>query len=710
MAFLAPAVLAGAALVAAPIAIHLLNKTRVKVVRWAATRFLLESLQKNQRRLQIEDLLLLLLRCMFLVLLALAFARLVLNPGASQDVAGSGPVVTVLLVDQSASMGQSDGFRTRFDQAKESADKMIGAMGAGSQAALFLVGSRVNQVVPRPIPNLPFVRRSVDVAALTDQTSDMGSAIQLALEALKPFAKARKEIVVFTDGQASAWPDIEKIQKILAEAPDVRLSVVDSGAKTGEDNLAITALQSESGSPAAGQLTPFVVEVSNFGAAQANGVRVTLSVDDGAPVDEAVLDTIEPGKSRAIRLNARFAKPGYYTLKAATPADRMPADNERSVAVHIIDHMNATIVEGAAGSKTNASRDGFFLANALTPVAPSRKVDYYLKVNLVAPSWLATADLSGQKIIFLSNVGKIDATGATNLEKYVREGGALVVFPGSRVQPAVYNDDPVLSAMMPAQLGPMSDAATVAWQSNDYTHPVTSLWSDAKVGNLGSVRATKYFPLALAAGRDARAVVKYSDGSPAVAEASFGQGRVVLFSSAATTDWNNLPIHPNFVPFLRRLVDYLSPDMENQALALTPGTVFQAKVSSDLASREVTAVTPTSGGKARAAGKVELVNKDAVIRYRDTAKAGAYRFYAAGVEPTVAAFAVQMDPAESNLKMLEVDKFARLQSGQEAADGTAVEAAAPLRVRRELWIVFLLAAFAVALAEMVLAHKFSFAK
>lgn len=705
MAFLVPAVLAGAAAIAAPIAIHLLNKTQVKVVRWAAIRFLQESLQKNQRRLQIEDLILLLLRCLFIILLALAFARLVLNPEATQEELGTGPMVAVVLVDQSASMGQSNGFQTVFDEAKTAAGKFIGNLAGGSQVALFLVGDRVNQVVPRPTANLLLVRRSLEVSEPTDGGSDMVAAVRLALETLKPFAGSRKEIFVFSDNQASAWPQVEQIQALLAEAPEVKMTVVDPSATSGADNFAITTLKAESGVPAAGRLTGFLVEVSNFGTVPVSGVRVTLAIDDGPPVDETVLGTVEPGKSQVVRLNARFAKPGFYTLRAAIPADRMPVDNERAVAVHVIEHRNVVVVEGSAAAREK--RDGFFLVNGLAPVSPSRRADYYLKIETVPPAWLQTADLSRQEILFLANVPKLDPVAAKAVEKYVREGGSLVIFPGALTNPATLNDDPVLAPLLPAKVGARKAGGPLAWQSAKYPHPVTALWNDPNNGNLGSVRATSWFPLTPSP--SAKTIVSFSDGSPAAAEADYGEGRVVLFSTAATTDGNNFPIHPNFVPFLQRLVGHLSPRTSSESLVLAPGTVFQGRVSNDLVKREVSILTPGSKGRSRPAGKVEATNQDAIVRYHDTAKAGAYRMMVAGDDEPVAAFAVQTDARESDLRMLSGEQLSLLKGGEVAATGDS-RPVAPGTVRRELWIVFLIAAFFVFLTEMGLAHRFSFSR
>ena len=75
MSFLNPIMLAGLAAVSVPIIIHLLNRRKFQKVVWAAMRFLQTSVEKNQKRMRIEDLILLALRCLLLALLALALAR-----------------------------------------------------------------------------------------------------------------------------------------------------------------------------------------------------------------------------------------------------------------------------------------------------------------------------------------------------------------------------------------------------------------------------------------------------------------------------------------------------------------------------------------------------------------------------------------------------------------------------------------------------------
>ena len=55
MSFLNPILLAGLSAIAVPIIIHLLNRRRFQKVVWAAMRFVQASIEKNQKRMRIED-------------------------------------------------------------------------------------------------------------------------------------------------------------------------------------------------------------------------------------------------------------------------------------------------------------------------------------------------------------------------------------------------------------------------------------------------------------------------------------------------------------------------------------------------------------------------------------------------------------------------------------------------------------------------------
>src|SRR6266498_883297 len=97
--FLNPwAMVAGGAMISAPILIPLINRITFKRIRWAAMEFLLKSQKRNRRRLIIEQLILLLLRILLILLAGFLVARF-LPVGAGQHGA-----THVVIVDDTLSM------------------------------------------------------------------------------------------------------------------------------------------------------------------------------------------------------------------------------------------------------------------------------------------------------------------------------------------------------------------------------------------------------------------------------------------------------------------------------------------------------------------------------------------------------------------------------------------------------------------------------
>src|SRR5207253_9129995 len=97
--FLNPAnMVIGGALISSPIIIHLINRMRFKRVRSAAMEFLLKSQKRNRRRLIIEQLILLALRCFLVILGVLLVSRYLLAFFQPQN------TLHVVLLDDTLSM------------------------------------------------------------------------------------------------------------------------------------------------------------------------------------------------------------------------------------------------------------------------------------------------------------------------------------------------------------------------------------------------------------------------------------------------------------------------------------------------------------------------------------------------------------------------------------------------------------------------------
>jgi hypothetical protein len=135
VSFLAPLFFAGLVGLAVPILVHLTHKERKDVVLFPSLMFLSRIPYQAVRRQRIRHWLLFALRCLALILLALAFARPFLNrPAVAAPVGSLGARELVILLDRSYSMGYDD----RWTRAVDAARRAIAGLGANDRASLVL--------------------------------------------------------------------------------------------------------------------------------------------------------------------------------------------------------------------------------------------------------------------------------------------------------------------------------------------------------------------------------------------------------------------------------------------------------------------------------------------------------------------------------------------------------------------------------------------
>src|SRR5207302_971416 len=114
MSFLTSWMLWGFAVLSVPIIIHLMQRRRVIEIPFSTLRFLKIVAAKTRRSARVENLLLLLLRCLIFALLVFAAARPVITSKA-RIFGGSVARTVVIAMDNSMSMSYRNGDQTRFE-------------------------------------------------------------------------------------------------------------------------------------------------------------------------------------------------------------------------------------------------------------------------------------------------------------------------------------------------------------------------------------------------------------------------------------------------------------------------------------------------------------------------------------------------------------------------------------------------------------------
>ena len=293
----------GMAAVAIPVIIHFLNRRKFRQVTWAAMKFVQLSVDQNQRRIRLEDLILLLIRCAVLALLAFALARPAMK-SSTTDVLGQAKVTAVIVLDNSYSMDLlgSDGNSTAFEQARSAAYDTLSAMPTGSRVAVLMASDIVQGVIDEPTHDLTQAREVIKNANPSDHATDLFPALTKAMEVLEGRAVLRKEVYLITDGQASGWQQNADIEKLINKTKDeIDVYVLRVGGEKAQSNLAITKIDNYDGLTPVNHPLRFEVEVRNNDDQVAENVEVGLHVDgEAAAVDKITVPSIPARASASV--------------------------------------------------------------------------------------------------------------------------------------------------------------------------------------------------------------------------------------------------------------------------------------------------------------------------------------------------------------------------------------------------------------------------
>ena len=322
-----PFLLWGLALGSVPIIIHLLNKRRYRPVVWAAMEFLMSAIQKNARRLQLRDLILMAIRTLAVICLALALARPTI---AARSIVGGAKTGAVILLDNSLSMGYTTGGtvnnrpETRFDVARKLAKSILSQLESGSWCALFTFNADVKSPIGDPSQNLGFIEQELDTAAvLSDGSTNVEKAFEKAQQVFArhpEFQLANREVYLITDMQAypfSVRSTSGSFGKMLKDlSTNAAVYIVNAGDNAVE-NVAVTDLSSTDTLATVDMPLNCVAKIRNFGQNDVKGLVVHFFVDpvgaDDKPTQQFTVD-IPAGETTSVSFETKFTTGGDHRV------------------------------------------------------------------------------------------------------------------------------------------------------------------------------------------------------------------------------------------------------------------------------------------------------------------------------------------------------------------------------------------------------------
>lgn len=587
MGFLNPLLLYGLPLAAVPVVIHLLNRRRFQRRPWAAMEFLRRALQKNRKRIRVEQLLLLLLRTLLVVLLILAVSRPQLGGGGLVGVRTH----HVLVLDDSASMQQRAGVKTVQTLAAdriEALAKTLAEAREGDLVTLLRSGrpGRPELAAVRAGPGLEErLRQALQRVDPGDSRSEWAAVFRELAQRIAATPEAgRTEIVVLTDLRRVDWlgddgrarPELEAAVRALdPKSVQVRIEPL---APDEHENLAITALRMDERVAVVGVPLTFVAEVTNLGSGQSSAGEVVLEIDGKTRVARP-LAALPAGGRAALSFTPTFASQGPHGLLASLAPDRYAPDDRRALALDVRERTRSLLVDGDPRDGAEQS-ETYFLAAALESGGGSGPG---VAVKVIAEHQLAAEDLAGFDTVCLCNVPAPARAVVEKLEAFVARGGGLLVFLGNQVEPARYAEalwregKGLLPARPIAVAGDLDRPERVFLAARE--HPVLA----AAAGVLETLFARavavgRHLTLELDRAAPPQVLLRLGgpEGAPLlVARSREDAGTVLLCASTADAAWTNWPATPAYLVTWTEAQRFAAPRQDLGADNLLPSSTWR---------------------------------------------------------------------------------------------------------------------------------------
>jgi hypothetical protein len=565
MGFLAPLMLVGVAALAVPIAIHLIGRQRARVVKFAALDFLLATKRRTARKFRLRERLLLLVRAIACAAVALALAKPYTSCARKGPQVTRGPQAAILVIDDSFAAGYLvDGqpwLRTATDEARRILTQL------GPEAEVTIVRASEGADHPTELTR-DHLRLRDQLLALepSSRPADTTRALARAAQLLAASSHLRKTVFLISLlAQAGLRPDDPAWGK---DGP----TLVTSDLRPAQlPNFAITSLRVAPDPGAANRGVSFDAEVGNFSGAPSK-VELSLAIADRV-VARGTLE-LGPGERKTKQFLAALpAGARASDAFVALSGDSLAIDDRRWVRASLRDRVRVLIVDGDPRTVRHDD-EVFYLEAALRPgdredSGTSVRVITSEELAGVEPHARGTAgaiDLDEFDVVVLANVAALPTARVNVLANWVRSGGGILVSPGDHVDPAAY--DRTMLPLLPQSLRDPIDTTwgappderdsralhLVKWEAD---HPIFTPFSKAAP----ELADAKFFEISLlgpTTSADRKVLARFTNGAAALVEASIGDGRTLLYTSTLDRDWNDLPIHPGFLPLMQQAVRHLA--------------------------------------------------------------------------------------------------------------------------------------------------------
>jgi hypothetical protein len=521
MSFLYPALLYGLALIAIPIIIHLFYFRRFKRVYFTNVRFLQEVKEETSMRSRLRNLLVLLLRCLAVAAIVIAFAQpFIPSPEGTR----AGVRAVSVYVDNSFSM-EAEGERAPLLQlATDAAREIVAAYGPEDR---FQVLTNAFRGRSQRMLSQEEALLELDEVAIGPQSRRLSDVLSRQQSALAVAPADSRVAYLISDFQANVTD--------LPGRIDSSLSVYLLPVQAPRDrNVGIDSVWLEAPVALVDQNNLLLVRVRNYGSAPVSDVRIS-STYGGQTNPEGTL-RIAAGSSVVDSINLRIDRGGPGSAVIGLTDFPVQFDDTYPIAFRTTDRV-AVLVIGPEVETTGSLEDVLELDVFSAAFVSSRQVNY--------------GDFADRQLLILTGVPEISSGLAEQLVRYVDGGGNLLLFPPADAQLPSYNR--LLRGLGADELAPFERTEREVTEVNEEEFVFRDVLEEQRRERELPVSRGN-FPLSSFADRGQEVLLRYRDGSAALAKYPYGQGQLYLMTSPFDAELSSLPGSPELlIPMLYKM-------------------------------------------------------------------------------------------------------------------------------------------------------------
>jgi len=471
--------LAGLALAAAPLLIHLLHRRRFRVVAWAAMDFLRDAMRRERRLLRLRDLVLLVIRTLCVLCFGLAMARPFFSRSGG-DVALDQPVHAVVIIDNSASSSWRELRGSVLEQAQETARAFVEELPEGSRVTVLPTCGAADVLRFDALRSNADAIDAIDALRPVDAVAPMSRGLDLAFDACRRVRDLPAQRVVVIGDQQRVNFSVGSLAAQIERLPEVQL--VEVGPRE-RDNAWVADFRVQDEIADAETPAVLIATIRYEGAARRVGVPVRLIVD-GVTVATRAVD-LEPGQSREEVFRHTFGRqpalaetveslmrPRYARALVSIGADDLAIDDQRALVVPVVASLPVVFIDevGSAESpEENRFGETVRLRRLLAPsVRHEERARQLVRVRHAAVAEVDEALLCDARLVVIAGV-EDPAPIVELLRGYVEQGGQLVIAAGGDFDPAAWNAAAWLdgAGILPAPLAPSAVGALPDLQAGE---------------------------------------------------------------------------------------------------------------------------------------------------------------------------------------------------------------------------------------------------